>query len=73
VPERPADGWLVEAHWVYVGRYGHLLLGNFTVSFQHMEDTPDGGALLFQVTYVVYCGRHLWEAGELGSLDPGHF
>jgi len=50
IPERPAAGWLVDAHRIYVGIYGHLLLGNFTVSFQPMTGTPDGGTLLFQVT-----------------------
>ena len=53
VPARPAAGWLADTHWIYVGRYGHLLLGNFTVSFQPAEGTLDGGMLLFQVCSVV--------------------
>jgi len=53
VPERPTAGWLVDAHRMYVGRYGHLLLGNFSVSFQQVEGTPDGGTLFFQVSHVI--------------------
>lgn len=49
VPERPAAGWLSKAHRMYVGTYGHLLLGNFSVSFRPSEGTSDGGTLLFRV------------------------
>jgi len=41
--------WLAAAHRLYVGTYGHLLLGNFTVAFRPTNNTHDGGTLLFQV------------------------
>jgi len=53
VPERPGVGWLMDAHRMYVGRYGHLLLGNFSVSFQPSQGTLDGGTLHFQVSHVI--------------------
>ena len=52
----PPVGWLAKTHSMYVGRYGHLLLGNFSVSFQPMEGTLDGGTLLFQVGHVIIGG-----------------
>ena len=48
-PQRPAAGWLAKAHRAYVGTYGHLLLGNFSVSFEPTKDKQNGGTLVFQV------------------------
>jgi len=50
---RLVRGWLLHSHWTYVGTYGHLLLGNFTVSFRPSDGTLDGGSLLFQVIVVL--------------------
>ena len=52
-PGRPAIGWLVKNSSMYVGRYGHLLFGNFTVTFEPSEGTVEGGSLLFQVSHCV--------------------
>jgi len=58
IPEQPVAGWLAEAHRMYVGRYGHLLLGNFTVTFQPDKHSPHGGTLLFQVRLALQVFPH---------------